>query len=45
LVAPLSFKPIFLVLSLLHNLEKKKTIFYLRKKEGANGLCSGMVEE
>jgi len=36
---------IFLVLSLLHNLEKKKTIFYLRKKEGANGLCSRMIEE
>jgi len=45
LVAPLSFKPLFLVLSLLHNLEKKKTILYLRKKEGANGLCSGMGEE
>ena len=45
LVAPLSFKPLLLVLSLLHNLEKKKAIFYLRKKEGANGLCSRMVEE
>jgi len=45
LVAPLSFKPLFLVLSLLHNFKKKKTIFYLRKKEGANGLCSRMVEE
>jgi len=29
----------------LHNREKKKTIFSLRKKEEANGLCSGMVEE
>jgi len=45
LVSPLSFKPLFPVLSLLHNLEKKRTIFYLRKKEGANGLCSRMVEE
>jgi len=29
----------------LYNIEKKKTMFYLRKKEGANGLCLGMVEE
>ena len=40
-----AFKPLFLVLSLLHKLGKKKTMFYLRKKEGANGLCSVMVEE
>jgi len=40
-----AFKPLFLGLSVLHNVEKKKTMFYLRKKEGANGLCSGRVEE
>jgi len=39
---PLELKPFFfLVLSILLNLKKKKTIFfpYLREKEGASGLC------
>ena len=37
----LELKPLFLVLSILLNLKKKKTMFfpYLREKEGASGLC------
>jgi len=39
---PLELKPLFLVLSILLNLKKKKDqVFfpYLREKEGASGLC------